>query len=195
MASFFTTDRDPENTQRATPRVARPVAYPITDAVECMAEYSRLSDKIGFAPGSMYDERLKAFLQHQEIPRFSYADVDVYLRAKARADLGDAVRWCWRPLRERDRTLDWALMGSEGHGAYRGKDWSGRPYGKIIPMRVLERIALVQEEFPDAIFFVSDYEMSKPDPFLAVCGPMADTHLFIIDVWDEPGFTDTPHYE
>jgi hypothetical protein len=60
-------------------------------------------------------------------------------------------------------------------------------YPHAIPVVPLMAMKIIQDAFPEAQFFASDYEVQNPDPFLAVMLP--DTpDLFVIERWDEPGF-------
>lgn len=60
-------------------------------------------------------------------------------------------------------------------------------YLHAIPFACLLTVKKIADAFPDAQFLVSDYEVQRPDPFLAVTLP--DTpELFVIERWDEPGF-------
>lgn len=60
-------------------------------------------------------------------------------------------------------------------------------YAHSIPLPVLLTMKTIVSQFPDAQFYASDYEVQRPDPFLAVTLPGVED-LFIIERWDEPGF-------
>jgi hypothetical protein len=75
-----------------------------------------------------------------------------------------------------------AAPPSVAHGLF-----SNDVYPHAIPVVPLMAAKIIQDAFPEAQFFVTDYEVQKPDPFLAVMLP--DTpDLFVIERWDEPGF-------
>lgn len=80
-----------------------------------------------------------------------------------------------------------------GRGYYRPDDHQCRPYDKVIPMRILDRVREIEEYIPGRIrFFVSDYvDPRLRDPFIAAkigWGRLFDD-LIVFDCWDEPGFT------
>lgn len=70
-------------------------------------------------------------------------------------------------------------------------------YDKLIPMRALRKVALIDKHFGDRVaMFVTDYALAPhiktPDPFLMVAvankGIKDGIGRFVIDFWDEPGF-------
>lgn len=84
------------------------------------------------------------------------------------------ITWNWHPLRKQDKkAID-----------------NGSPvYKHPVPMPVLMTIEKICDRMPDAAFFVTDYEVKDPDPFLLV------THKelgieggYVIERWDEPSF-------
>jgi hypothetical protein len=60
-------------------------------------------------------------------------------------------------------------------------------YDKDVPLHALQKVEILDREFGEGVlqFFVSDYQATKPDPFLMV---VAGNGRFVIDVWDEPGW-------
>jgi hypothetical protein len=64
----------------------------------------------------------------------------------------------------------------------------GSPYSKAVPLHILKRAVAVKKRFPEAKFYVSDYAVHDPDPFIMVrvgnCEPV------VFGVWDEPSFGD-----
>lgn len=76
----------------------------------------------------------------------------------------------------------------EGHGSYKD-EWAYRPYNKAVPVKILRWVKKIQEKFgKDVLFFVSDYAVPRPDPFIMVTAP--DVSRIIFGVWDEPAFDD-----
>jgi|SRR5262252_6146719 len=68
-----------------------------------------------------------------------------------------------------------------------GRVESGSVYGHSVPYPVLLTVKSIVDRLPDVQFFVTDYAVATPDPFLAVSRPSIDD-MFIIERWDEPGF-------
>jgi len=165
-------------------------ARPLTRATRSDA-YLRLARVIELDSPATDEVRVLNALQALGVKRYDYNLVDDYLYHQALKQ-GARVRWIWRPMREKDMK-----------GASEARSWAPVPafglvrndvYAKAIPERILARVAEIVEPLPDAVFLVSDYEVVKPDPFLAVSTPklLAEHKLWIIDQWDEPGFEEAP---
>ena len=101
-----------------------------------------------------------------------------------------------------ERMLPYKLTLFDGqvtrHGFYDPANNACRPYDKLVPMRVLDRVREIEEQAEEQFvgkvqFFVSDFHYSSPysDPFISIRvgydGSQDD--ILIFDVWDEPGFT------
>lgn len=55
-----------------------------------------------------------------------------------------------------------------GHGSYYDA-WAYRPYDRAIPIHILRHVKTIQARFSDSVpFFVSDYAVLQPDPFIMV---------------------------
>jgi hypothetical protein len=119
---------------------------------------------------------------------FDYKEVDDYLYTKALAQ-GTNMRWVWKPIRSKD--ID------KIHSA--GAGWSVRPqmgmvlaeiYNQKLPMDVMNIVSRVLECEPDAIPLISDYEVARPDPFLAITTSklLGAGKIWIVAVWAEPSF-------
>jgi hypothetical protein len=62
----------------------------------------------------------------------------------------------------------------------------GTYYDKAVPVEHLAHVELLTERFPGLQFYVSDYYVPAPDPFI-----MCTTHKgwrIVFGVWDEPSF-------
>jgi len=172
--------------------VVRPV--PITEWVvleeDSFENYSSLAKEIGFKPSVLVREQLSLFLYENGIARFNYKEVKAWLKSK-RIEAGKDF-WCWCPLREED-VVDHQWGKWKKDGSYR-KEYCA-PYDKIIPLQAMNLIKKIQDVFQeDVCFFVSDYPSVVPDPFLMVRTRgnediKGNDHLFVIAMWDEPGFT------
>jgi len=170
---------------RPTPRLVAVGGVPL-------GAYEDLAKELGFLPAQLLEEQLRRFLAEKEVQIYSYAEVDAYLAALAEKE-GKA--WIWRPLREKDKP-DFGYRGRanpekgidqyRGHGSYRD-EWNYRPYNKAVPIHILRHVKNIQDKFGDQVkFFVSDYAVPDPDPFIMMTA--LDVSQIIFGVWDEPGF-------
>lgn len=170
----------------------KPAPMMLSPGAAPLGAYEQLANELGFKPAQLIEEQLKRFMAEEHIPTYNYADVDVYMAAMAEAqDMG----WIWRPLREKDKPAGWEWSGratkkieSEwwGHGSYHDK-WAYRPYDKAVPIHILRQVKKIQDCFGDQVlFFVSDYAVPDPDPFIMVTA--LDVEKIVFGVWDEPGF-------
>ncbi len=155
------------------------------------AAYMRSAKSIGLDSPAIAEAKLAEIIVNHGFAIYDYANVDNYLYHEALKQ-GTQMRWVWKPLRDAD-------MKPAAQEAWSTWDGMGRIsansiYARAIPERVLGKVECLLTEMPDAIFMVSDYEVQRPDPFLAVTTPkMLSAHrIFIVDQWDEPGFTDKP---
>jgi len=126
-----------------------------------------MAKQIGFEPRELLKEKLMRFLAANGIQTYDYEEVRNYLNKTK----PERTKWEWIPLRSKDRHYE-----------------SQPRYGRLIPLRALQKVALIEEKFPESSlkFFVSDYVSENPDPFLAVND--GGLNYVVIDVWDEPGF-------
>jgi hypothetical protein len=170
----------------------KPAARPIAAGSEPLGTYEALAKELGFLPAQLLEEQLKRFLAESRIQVYPYQEVDKYLATLAE---NEGKAWIWRPLREKDKP-DYAYSGRankekgidqfRGHGSYRD-EWNYRPYDKAVPIHILRQVKKIQDKFGDQVkFFVSDYAVPDPDPFIMVTA--LDVDRVIFGVWDEPGF-------
>lgn len=182
----------------------QPKPQPVASVIP--KDYDDVAGALGFAPKMLVQQRLVDILAELGIPTYDYAKVDAYmrtLRAKAKADI-----WCWRPLRDADRSgvNDWGA-NREYVGGVTGTrtTWldgsyaAGRPhstaYDRLVPKRPLQRALAISKALGDKVaFFVSDFASPKveiSDPFILVVMRRDPSIRAVFDVWNEPGF-DTP---
>lgn len=132
--------------------------------------------------------RMLRVIDRLGLPVYEFAKVDGYLYREALKQ-GTNVRWAWKPLRESDRK---AIDGDSL--ALASEDLVGsvalRVYGHAVPEQVLIQAREIMKAMPDVVFLVSDYEVVKPDPFLAITTKklLAESKIWIVAQWDEPGF-------
>lgn len=149
--------------------------------------YVALAQRIGLSSAGTDQARMLQAIHDAHLHAFPYAKVDDYLYRKA-LHQGANVRWVWEPVRDSD---------SKAAANYAGQTASGyvvtSQYSREIPDRILADIERMMDCAPeDTIFLASDYKVVNPDPFLAVTTPkmLAAGVIFIVDSWDEPGFTE-----
>jgi hypothetical protein len=155
------------------------------------AEYLELAKHIGLDPSASTDEaELLEAIQHGGFHVYDFDKVDGYLWRQALKEKSPSD-WVWKTLRK----TDWESMVAE-NGHLTAPTASGvlsvNQYANTLPLRIMKDVAAILDCFPDAKFLVSDYEVKRPDPFLAVTTPrlFAAGKVWIIDCWDGPGFTE-----
>jgi hypothetical protein len=150
-------------------------------------EYVALALSVGVRSAAVDQARVEAMIEEMQAPVYDFAAVDDYLYAQA-SQHGQYAQWVWKPARESDvEALQRYPMSVHQDGGY----IYASAYSRAIPERVLMTMAKVLEKIPDAIPLISDYETIKPDPFLAITTARlaAQGKVYIIDQWDEPGFS------
>jgi len=152
--------------------------------------YEELSKELGFYPGQLLEEQVLRFFLSEGITVYNEDDVFNYLCKKVDESRSRSIyRWVWIPLREKDRDGGIAITGRLPRDNWCGL-WSPQwdtIYSKLVPARTLEKVKLIESKFPDKLrFYVSDYVVPNPDPFIMVTAVGVRTLIF--DVWDEPGF-------
>ncbi len=152
-----------------------------------LKEYTELAQKAGVYVSQLVMHRFSRFLNDQDIPVFNHDEVVKYMDVKAK-EQGNKDGWCWHPLREKDKMGGSFGTNTPVYSDYYAK-WCG-VYGKVVPLRALKKVALIEEHFKDEVkMFVSDYAVKHPDPFLmALIDGNRVVHRYVIDFWNEPGF-------
>ncbi len=171
----------------------KPLPMPAKHRTVPIGTYEAVANELGFQPAQLLEEQLLRFLSEEAIPTYDYSKVDAYMAALAEEQ---DKAWIWRPLREKDKPVGWHWLGRDskklgktyghGHGSYRD-EWSYRPYDKLVPIHILRQVQKIQDRFGDKVlFFVSDYAVPNPDPFIMVTA--LDVQNIVFGVWDEPKF-------
>jgi len=168
------------------PKPERSALRPALDPGE-LKRYARLAKKVGFKPEPSWirNQEFEIFLFERQMMTYDVQQVHVYLTQLA---ANEERTWQWVPLREKDTATQcqYQLVRFEhAIGADVG-DISRMTYQHIIPLAVLQTVETILTEFPDIHFFVSDYQVPRPDPFLAAAFPHCLFH--IVEMWHEPGF-------
>lgn len=143
----------------------------------------RVTEALGYLPPALLGAKLLNYFKENGIKVYDYDSVSDYLKGKAEAQ---GKKFIWRPLRSQDKEAGYSWGGFGEHGSYH-KHWDYRPYAYAVPLRVLATVEKMVEQFGDKVkFFVSDYAVPKPDPFIMVTA--LDIPMFVFDHWDEPDF-------
>jgi hypothetical protein len=150
------------------------------------AQYIVLAKSVGVEPEEA--ELLQA-IHDADLTIYDFSKVDNYLYRQALKQKAD-MHWVWKPVRDADLarivengTVNWQSIANMGVVF-------AKLYSQQVPMHVLAEMKVILETVPDAMFMISDYEVVKPDPFLAVTTKklLGADKIWIIDQWDEPGF-------
>lgn len=163
-------------------------------------EYLKLAAEVDFSYPEMDTMLLRRKLTALEIPVYDMKKVVAFMDGivnqanRGRGPLQSYLCWYWRPLARKGKGIQSQLMNrpviassaaidpafwSPGYNIHDG-------YAKPIPLEVLKVAKEVKDSIQDAVFWVSDYAVRHPDPFLAVS--MRESEKFVIAHWDEPGF-------
>ena len=166
-------------------------------------EYVALATKLGVGQEAVDGSRLHRFCAKHEIPIYDMKRVSGFLdkiQKAANVENKTDRTWRWSAIKNGYDTSNIPatseLAPSSEHKPLimftftfdraRNGRVSSEQYRDKIPFAALRLVDQVVTEFPGAMFFVSELNMPKPDPFLAVKVGMAP--LAVISHWDEPGF-------
>jgi len=157
-----------------------------------LTAYEELAAELKYHPIQLVHQQLLRFMDEQGIDVYDFDPVNAYLTRIARSE---GKEWLCRPLRQEDVMQGWNGRDKRGretgiwsdHGHYNPASTECRPYNKLVPLRALQKVKLIRDKFGERVrFFVSDYAVPNPDPF--IFAKIVDIELVPFDVWDEPGF-------
>lgn len=162
------------------------VNYPLT-------EYEKTAKELNFLPAALLHKQILQFLSDEKIFTYDFEKVMKYLwsdveklnknliKEKNRSE--SLLKVIWIPLRYEDG-WDSRHEGFGWHGSANDKNIM---YDKLIPAHILKDVQKIENKFENKVkFFVSDYEVVNPDPFIMVTAN--NMNHIIFGVWDEPGF-------
>lgn len=156
-------------------------------------EYVALAKSVGVDGPVIEQAKMLEAIHALDLHVYDWHKVDDYLYRKALRQ-GTNVRWVWKPVSSKDTKAlsDISTLTKEGVGMIYAKT-----YDRPLPVRILKHMKEIECEMPDALFLVSDYEVVKPDPFLAITTKslIEAGKIWIVDQWDEPGFTEGPELQ
>lgn len=180
-----------------------PVARKVVsaDVAAKMEQYDELAGKVGInVPNYKRARIFEQYLREKDWPIYSLPAVTKYLNKMAKAQ-GARHGWGWHPLRSKDRIEATFGTGRETTPRF---DWYHHShfgvYQRRVPYHALERVHAIETECNPLLldkgcqavaFFVSEYTVERPDPFLLAVLPQPndyDPPRYVIDFWDEPGF-------
>lgn len=168
-------------------------ALPVSEKSLAPANYLAVAKSIGLDPSAPSDEaQLLSTLRQHGFRVYDFTKVDNYLYRQALRQSA-RTRWVWKPARAAD-----LKVAQSSSSRYYLKPGLGvvfpAQYAKRIPIEALTDMKCVLDSLKEAAFFISDYEVVHPDPFLAVTTPrlLEEGKIWIIDQWDEPGFQEKP---
>lgn len=169
------TERD---SVRKEPLVDRPEPENIKRPDAAAAdEYEAVAGDLGFAPPELLRQRIIEFMLDQGMPIFNNEKVDKFLKGIASKD---GKYWVWRPLKSAEPT-------SQFHATHHGQTVSAG-YDKAVPLDILKRAGALKKKFGEKVdFFVSDYAVKDPDPFIMLKAKGIEQPI-IFGVWDEPNW-------
>lgn len=199
----------------APPPAVAPVAVlerpgPIAVTLEPLpdlSEYEEVARVLGFEPPEIRAQKTAAvrrelieFILDRGYPIYANDAVHKYMAALAEKD--DRV-FVWVRLRgesasERARREERWMRESmiDANALIRGgmqNTVRERRHGQLtngyhrpVPLEMLKRAAEIKKKFDAAEFYVSDYAVVVPDPFIMV--KLHDCDHVVFGVWDEPGF-------
>ncbi len=151
-----------------------PGKYAVAVAETVDQEYIALAKELGISNDAMLKTQLEQFLAEEHIDVYLMQAVHAYMDDLVAKEQKQGLTWGWRPLRPFDKSdnIPYRLSGT---------------YAKPVPYPVLLTVKRITDVFGKALsFFVSDYEVVKPDPFLMVTAQ--GLPQYVIERWDEPKF-------
>lgn len=149
-----------------------------------LEEYKKVAAELGFTPAQLKDVELNNILIQNRIPIFDYEQVHRYMISIC----PKRKVYVWKHLTGTNRGVGYP----ENHG-----ELSGQRYERLVPLHILQRVKTVMGLFPeegsipDIGVYVSDYEATRPDPFVMITYN-SRAKRFVIGCWDEPGFEGKP---
>jgi hypothetical protein len=176
------------DTRGPTLAQVRQAAHHLTPGQLAPLSYTELARSVGVQIPADEADILKA-IHDAGLPVYEFDKVDAYLYRQALKQ-GAQTRWVWKPARD----SDFEAINSDTLWRDRAGIGFIHPavYVQRLPIRVLAEMKAVLASIPEAVFLVSDYEVMKPDPFLAISTPklLQSGKIWIVSQWDEPGFTE-----
>lgn len=154
-----------------------------------LREYATICKELGIScniDGKLLQEEVADFLWGEGMEMYDLKEVNAYMKMLAQKEKKISF---WRPLRSKDvGKVQWGEINQHDHYLNKpGWTYSCNVYDKTIPLEVLKDVKKIVDKFHDTVaFYVSDYAVPHPDPFILVTAPGMDRIVF--GVWDEPGF-------
>ncbi len=176
-----------------------------------LAEYKKIVAELGVDDSAVRNQEFRQFLHDEGITVYPYEKVTSFLDEKIKrerkAHKVETLNWLWKPALPNTPYIakdpnspvagnfssimsfqfDWISANITPQTSHVSGERKSDIYSKAIPYAVLLSIKKLKDKFLDKVnFYVSDYEVRDPDPFLLVTGPGLD--YYVIERWDEPSF-------
>ena len=150
--------------------------------------YLEVAAGIGLNSGPAMQARMGRFFVDHGWPIYYFDHVMAYLNSLCEPAISPRYsdyytqipQWgatstpVWVPLRTADQRR-------------RSQSMVDRVYAQACPLHAIEKVWAMEQHFgPDALAFAVSEIERVPDPFLAV--QAVGTPMYVIDVWDEPGW-------
>lgn len=152
-----------------------------------LGEYYRLAAEINYSSPFLTATRLREFMAEQCLPVIQAEKVLAYMNALAKSE---GKEWFWYPLRQEDQ------VGGQCGGISGSLLTGGRVYSRAVPVHVVRLVGRIPADLRDELgFYVTDFEVPNPDPFLMATPRMEPRNRAlwtVLAVWDEPGFGEFP---
>jgi hypothetical protein len=176
----------------------RPIAVTL-DPLPDLSEYQKVADTPGFEPPEIEAQKREVarrevveFLLDKGYPIYSNKAVHDFMAKLAEKE---KKVFCWARLRgkatpaESERMREFMQNFYVDHSVSREEHGLivPSPYRKRVPLEMLKRAAAIKEKFGKEVeFYVSDYAVVDPDPFIMV--KRGNCEHIVFGVWDEPGW-------
>lgn len=165
----------------------RPLPVEIRAETYSLDEYEAICCELSVKSAKLLEAKVLQFMAGAGMQTYPLDQVSAYLRKLASVG---SYYWCWSPLREQDvQFVGYYHSHSHVNPSFHG-DRVSQLYSHAVPLAELRKVKLINEKFNAGEvrvgFFVSDYRVPNPDPFIMLVGDGFGPIVF--GVWDEPGF-------
>ena len=170
------------------PKPMRIDLMPLSD----LSEYEAVAKELGFDPPQLVQRKLEIarrevieFLLDHGMPIYNNKSVHDYMSKLAEKE---GKFFAWVRLGEQHEDAIWTgVRGTPLISVARHGEFASGTYQHPVPLEMLKRAAEIKKRFGDEVeFFISDYAVVDPDPFIMV--KRGGCSGIVFGVWNEPGF-------
>lgn len=152
-----------------------------------LSEYEAVAKELGFDPPQLVQRKLEIarrevieFLLDHGMPIYNNKQVHDYMSKLAEKE---GKFFAWVKLGDQTGYSRPPMISTAQHGTI----VYGGTYQHAVPIDMLKRAAEIKKRFGDEVeFYVSDYAVVDPDPFIMV--KRGSCSGIVFGVWNEPGF-------